>query len=99
MDDEDLERELDELEQENFDKEIIGIPEPATTLPEVPGDELPEKAKEKKKATPAAAATTIADDGKFERKFSPRNLVRHTYYLLYLWLGKYSMINRITCII
>jgi len=29
LDDEDLERELDELEQENFDKEIIGIPEPA----------------------------------------------------------------------
>lgn len=48
IDDEDLERELDELEQENFDKEIIGIPEPATTLPEVPSDELPEKAKEKK---------------------------------------------------
>lgn len=63
LDDEDLERELDELEQENFDKEIIGIPEPAPTLPEAPTEDLPEKAKEKKKAAPAT--TTAADDGEF----------------------------------
>ncbi|XP_032570379.1 charged multivesicular body protein 4c isoform X1 [Drosophila sechellia] len=58
LDDEDLERELDELEQENFDKEIIGIPEPTPTLPEAPTEDLPEKAKEKKKAT----TTTAAED-------------------------------------
>ncbi|XP_055838378.1 charged multivesicular body protein 4b [Episyrphus balteatus] len=55
IDDEELERELDELEQENFDKEIIGIGEP-TPLPEVPTDDVKEKAggtkqKEKKQAT------------------------------------------------
>ncbi|XP_030375256.1 charged multivesicular body protein 4b isoform X1 [Scaptodrosophila lebanonensis] len=61
LDDEDLERELDELEQENFDKEIIGIPEPQPTLPEAPTDDLPEKAKEKKKA-PAATTTTAPAD-------------------------------------
>ncbi|XP_026834799.1 charged multivesicular body protein 4c isoform X1 [Drosophila erecta] len=58
LDDEDLERELDELEQENFDKEIIGIPEPTPTLPEAPTEDLPEKAKEKKKAT----TTNAVDD-------------------------------------
>uniref|UniRef100_A0A1A9WMU2 Uncharacterized protein n=1 Tax=Glossina brevipalpis TaxID=37001 RepID=A0A1A9WMU2_9MUSC len=63
IDDEDLERELDELEQENFDKEIIGIPEPAATLPEVPADELPEKAKEKKKAASTSNATGAAAAG------------------------------------
>lgn len=63
IDDEDLERELDELEQENFDKEIIGIPEPAATLPEVPADELPEKAKEKKKVTNPSNATAAAPTG------------------------------------
>jgi len=63
LDDEDLERELDELEQENFDKEIIGIPEPTPTLPEAPSEDLPEKAKEKKKAPPATTAA-LADDGK-----------------------------------
>ncbi|XP_039227683.1 charged multivesicular body protein 4c isoform X1 [Drosophila yakuba] len=59
LDDEDLERELDELEQENFDKEIIGIPEPTPTLPEAPTEDLPEKAKEKKKATTTNA---VEDD-------------------------------------
>lgn len=67
IDDEDLERELDELEQENFDKEIIGIPEPATTLPEVPDDEVAEKAKEKKRAAPSNASETIPD-GKFVKR-------------------------------
>jgi len=62
LDDEDLERELDELEQENFDKEIIGIPEPTPTLPEAPTEDLPEKAKEKKKAT---TTTAVEDDGEF----------------------------------
>ncbi|KRG03991.1 charged multivesicular body protein 4b isoform X1 [Drosophila mojavensis] len=62
LDDEDLERELDELEQENFDKEIIGIPEPTPTLPEAPTEDLPEKVKEKKKAVPAAVVTDEEDD-------------------------------------
>lgn len=66
LDDEDLERELDELEQENFDKEIIGIPEPTPTLPEAPTEDLPEKAKEKKKAT-VASATKPEDDGEYAR--------------------------------
>ncbi|KRG00319.1 uncharacterized protein Dwil_GK22870, isoform B [Drosophila willistoni] len=61
LDDEDLERELDELEQENFDKEIIGIPEPTHTLPEAPTEDLPEKAKEKKK-TPAKVSDPEVDD-------------------------------------
>ncbi|XP_011186299.1 charged multivesicular body protein 4b [Zeugodacus cucurbitae] len=60
LDDEDLERELDELEQEEFDKKVIGIPEPNVTLPEVPADEMPEKIPEKKKAT--APATTAQED-------------------------------------
>ncbi|XP_053962305.1 charged multivesicular body protein 4b [Anastrepha obliqua] len=60
LDDEDLERELDELEQEEFDKKVIGIPEPNVTLPEVPADEVPVKIPEKKKET--ASATTSAED-------------------------------------
>ncbi|XP_017044554.1 charged multivesicular body protein 4c isoform X1 [Drosophila ficusphila] len=62
LDDEDLERELDELEQENFDKEIIGIPEPTPTLPEAPTEDLPEKAKEKKKAATTTAGPADDDD-------------------------------------
>lgn len=69
IDDEDLERELDELEQENFDKEIIGIPEPATTLPEVPDDEVAEKAKEKKKATTSNNLETAPDGNYMLRCF------------------------------
>lgn len=74
IDDEDLERELDELEQENFDKEIIGIPEPATTLPEVPDDEVAEKAKEKKKATTSNNLETAPDGNYMLRCFSSRNI-------------------------
>lgn len=66
LDDEDLERELDELEQENFDKDILSIPEPTPTLPEAPTEDLPEKAKEKKKAPPATAATAADDGAKLE---------------------------------
>ncbi|XP_004535774.1 charged multivesicular body protein 4b [Ceratitis capitata] len=61
LDDEDLERELDELEQEEFDKKVIGIPEPNVTLPEVPADEMPEKIPEKKKA-PAPATLTAEEE-------------------------------------
>lgn len=67
IDDEDLERELDELEQENFDKEIIGIPEPATTLPEVPDEEVAEKTKKKAAAASTSKATAdVIDDGKLK---------------------------------
>lgn len=66
LDDEDLERELDELEQENFDKEIIGIPEPTPTLPEAPTEDLPEKVKEKKKAVPKESVTE-GEDGRQHR--------------------------------
>ncbi|XP_011207234.1 charged multivesicular body protein 4c [Bactrocera dorsalis] len=62
LDDEDLERELDELEQEEFDKKVIGIPEPNVTLPEVPADEMPEKIPEKKKATAPASTAQENDD-------------------------------------
>lgn len=54
---------MDELEQEEFDKKVIGIPEPNVALPEVPADEMPEKIPEKKKAT-APASTTQENDGK-----------------------------------
>ncbi|XP_037717850.1 charged multivesicular body protein 4c isoform X1 [Drosophila subpulchrella] len=73
LDDEDLERELDELEQENFDKEIIGIPEPAPTLPEAPTEDLPEKAKEKKKAATTAAAAADDDDPDMKQLLSWSN--------------------------
>ncbi|XP_067633153.1 charged multivesicular body protein 4 [Eurosta solidaginis] len=62
LDDEDLERELDELEQEEFDKKVIGIPEPNVTLPEVPADEMPEKLPEKKKAATSASTSIVDDD-------------------------------------
>ncbi|XP_039956703.1 charged multivesicular body protein 4c [Bactrocera neohumeralis] len=62
LDDEDLERELDELEQEEFDKKVIGIPEPNVTLPEVPADEMPEKIPEKKKATAPSSTAQENDD-------------------------------------
>lgn len=55
---------MDELEQEEFDKKVIGIPEPNVTLPEVPADEMPEKIPEKKKAT-APASTAQENDGKY----------------------------------
>uniref|UniRef100_A0A6B2EDY8 Uncharacterized protein n=1 Tax=Phlebotomus kandelakii TaxID=1109342 RepID=A0A6B2EDY8_9DIPT len=55
IDEEDLERELEELEQEELDKELLGVGPSATELPEVPSDEIKEKAKEKKKATTADA--------------------------------------------
>lgn len=84
IDDEDLERELDELEQENFDKEIIGIPEPSATLPEVPDEDVSEKAKERKKApvTNATVAAT-ADDGKQTKQDKYQSII--TTFLLYFF--------------
>uniref|UniRef100_A0A0K8TT00 Charged multivesicular body protein 4b n=1 Tax=Tabanus bromius TaxID=304241 RepID=A0A0K8TT00_TABBR len=60
VDDEELERELEELEQEELDKELLGVAGPSADLPEVPTEELKEKAKEKKKAAPTSA--TKEDD-------------------------------------
>lgn len=49
VDDDELERELEELEQEELDKELIGVkPVPTDKLPDVPSAE-PAAAKEKKK--------------------------------------------------
>ncbi|KAL5286079.1 CHMP4B family protein [Megaselia abdita] len=45
IDDEELERELEELEQEELDKELLGVGEPSTSLPDVPTDEVKEKAR------------------------------------------------------
>lgn len=60
LNDEDLERELDMLQQEDFDKDILSIPEPTATLPEVPTKDLPEKVLEKKKATSVHTAMNSA---------------------------------------
>jgi len=49
VDDEELERELEELEQEELDKDLLGVGGVTEDLPEVPQDELKDKAKEKKK--------------------------------------------------
>lgn len=58
IDEDELERELEELEQEELDKELLGVGPSANELPDVPSGELvkdKEKAKEKKKAQPADA--------------------------------------------
>ncbi|OWR44875.1 charged multivesicular body protein 4c [Danaus plexippus] len=49
VDEDELERELEELEQEELDKEMIGINVPADTLPDVPAEPVPEKQKAKPK--------------------------------------------------
>lgn len=56
IDEDELEKELEELEQEELDKELLGVSGPATELPEVPTGELKDKTKVKKK-------------GKFEKIF------------------------------
>ncbi|XP_045762400.1 charged multivesicular body protein 4b [Maniola jurtina] len=49
IDEDELERELEELEQEELDKEMIGISVPADNLPDVPATEpVPAKAKPSK---------------------------------------------------
>lgn len=55
VDDEELERELEALEQEELDKELLGVGPSATAdLPEVPSDELHEKTKAQKAKKPVA---------------------------------------------
>lgn len=50
IDDEELERELDELEQEELDKELLNVGPSATDeLPDVPSEELKDKIKQPKK--------------------------------------------------
>lgn len=50
VDEDELERELEELEQEQLDKELLDVgPAGADTLPEVPTEDLPERAKQKEK--------------------------------------------------
>lgn len=50
VDEDELERELEELEQEQLDKELLDVgPAAANVLPEVPTEDLPERAKEKEK--------------------------------------------------
>lgn len=50
VDDDELEKELEELEQEELDKELLGVQPETDQLPDVPSTDLPAKAKEKKKA-------------------------------------------------
>lgn len=50
VDEDELERELEELEQEQLDKELLDVgPAAANVLPDVPTEDLPERAKEKEK--------------------------------------------------
>lgn len=51
IDEDELEKELEELEQEELDKELLGVSGPATELPEVPTGELKDKTKVKKKGS------------------------------------------------
>lgn len=55
IDEDELEKELEELEQEELDKELLGVGPSAADLPEVPADELKEPAKEKKTAAKSDA--------------------------------------------
>lgn len=50
VDEDELEKELEELEQEELDKELLGVTTPGEDLPEVPAAELEPKTKVKKPA-------------------------------------------------
>lgn len=63
VDDDELERELEALEQEELDKELLGVgPSASADLPEVPSDELRDKTKAKEKKTVPIAAGVDEDD-------------------------------------
>lgn len=70
IDEDELEKELEELEQEEFDKDMLRVgPSSADQLPEVPTEELNDpaavaKAKEKKKQPAAAVADDMDPDMK-----------------------------------
>jgi len=57
VDDDELAKELEELEQEELDKDLLNVGPATNKLPEVPATDLPStsKDKEKKKAKPVAA--------------------------------------------
>lgn len=63
VDDDDLMKELEELEQEELDKDLLNVGPASDKLPDVPSTDLPtsSKEKEKKKAKPVAA-DNIEDD-------------------------------------
>lgn len=71
IDEDELEKELEELEQEELDKELLGVGGPATELPEVPTDELKDKTKVKKK--PVAAGPVEDDDEDMKQLMSWAN--------------------------
>ncbi|KAG4073250.1 hypothetical protein HA402_008596 [Bradysia odoriphaga] len=74
IDEDELEKELEELEQEELDKELLGVGGPATELPEVPSgqlDELKDKTKVKKK--PVAAGPVEDDDEDMKQLMSWAN--------------------------
>ena len=60
VDEDELERELEELEQEQLDKELLDVGPSANVLPDVPTEDLPERAKEKEKKK--VADTSAGDD-------------------------------------
>lgn len=49
VDDDDLARELEELEQEELDKDLLNVGPATSKLPDVPSTDLPTTSKEKKK--------------------------------------------------
>lgn len=53
---------MEELEQEEFDKELLNVgPSASDELPEVPNDEVKEKAKAKKKGKNFLFITNLTD--------------------------------------
>lgn len=60
VDDDELEKELEELEQEELDKELLGVQPETDQLPDVPSTDLPTKAKDKEKEK--KKAVTEEDD-------------------------------------
>ena len=49
VDDDDLARELEELEQEELDKDLLNVGPATTKLPDVPSTDLPTSSKDKEK--------------------------------------------------
>jgi charged multivesicular body protein 4 len=55
VDEDELAKELEELEQETLDSELLNVTPTPSKLPDVPSTDLPTASKEKKKAKPVAA--------------------------------------------
>lgn len=62
VDEDELEKELEELEQEELDKELLGVQPETDQLPDVPSTDLPTKAKDKEKEKKKVAVTEDDDD-------------------------------------